>query len=178
MLKKLICFILVACIVYTAVPAHAYYISQMESCLKQYIQDELPKTIQREYPGCNILQLNEIEAHVARFNDRCAVIVDISSSLDDSRIISTIADNIAYETYMILRKLGLTERTRQKLNLMLIAIPITKNENGEWIFYDTSVIYWDGQWQKIKRYNGKETYYALYLDRDYKKIPGDNFLKD
>ncbi len=170
MLKKLICIIFAACILH-AVPAHADYINQLENGLNQYIQNELTKEIQRDYPGYNT---HEIGARVARFNDRCAVIVDISSGPDDPRIISLIADHIAYETYSILKNLGLTDRTSQQLNLMLIAIPI-KNKIDNWIFYDASIVYWEGANLKIKRYNGRQTYYILALDKYYKKVPGDKF---
>lgn len=147
MLRKLVCFIFAACILY-AVPAHAVSKNKFESMIKSYIQDEVTVAVQRECINYNAQPPKGIIPHIAQF-DRgwCGIVLEFYGGCDP-RVVAVAADMIAEQSYHLLKWLGMSDRQMQQADLYIAVLPATKNKKGKVIAYDGSVIYWEGTTRK------------------------------
>ncbi len=164
MLKKLICIIFAACIVYT-VPAYAISTDQLESRLKPYIQNKVYAALQEECAEYNEQPPHEIDARVGRLDkERCGIILFISGP-GDPRVVAVAADMIAVESVNILNKLGMSDKAMQRAGFRISVMPITQNRNGKWSAYDASIFFWEGTKPKLEWLDADTVHNALNLDK-------------
>ena len=143
MLKKLICVIFAACIVYTAVPAHALDKQQLQTILKQYIENTVFDAIDRECLYYNAQPPERIRVLVSSLDEKiCGIMLDFCDGCDP-RVVAVAADMVALESVNILNRLGISNRAMQQANFGIIVMPVTQNSRGKWVAYDNSTIHWE-----------------------------------
>ncbi len=148
MLKKLICIIFSACMLYT-VPAHAVSTKQLQDSLVHHMTDKIATAVHKECINYNAMPPENIEIFVSILDkEHCGIILDIKGGCDP-RVVTVIADMVAVETSKILPKLGLSEKKMQQTKFFIMVIPVTKNSMGRWVAYDASLLYWDGTTPKL-----------------------------
>lgn len=164
MVRKIICILFAACILYS-VPAYAVSKDQLENRLKPYIQNTVHAALQEECAEYNVQPPSEIDVRVARLdNHRCGIFLIISGP-GDPRVIAVAADMVAVESVNILNKLGMSDKAMQKARFRVSVMPITQNRNGKWSAYDASICFWEGTKPKLEWLDADTVYNALGLDK-------------
>ncbi len=164
MLKKLICIIFAACIVYT-VPAYAISTDQLQSRLVPYMQNKVQAALLKECAEYNAQPPHKIEVCVMRLDkERCGILLIIYGP-GDPRVVAVAADMVAVETSNILPKLGMSDKAMQRAGFRISVMPITKNINGKWSAYDASILFWEGTEPKLEWIDADTVYNALNLDK-------------